>query len=167
LNQTFVLNGTARTLVGIMPPRFGWYDADLWIPKTLHSGLTTGFAGLPERWFVLGRLKPGVSMSQASADLTGEANRLAKIHPQDYPAQFQVFVAQLGHSVSGQLEPTLYTVLVGVGLLLLIGCVNVANFMLARATSREREFALRAVLGAGHARLVRSYWRSVERRSAY
>lgn len=155
LNQTFVLNGTARTLVGIMPPRFGWYDADLWIPKTPHPGLTTGFAGLPERWFILGRLKPGVSMPQASADLTGVANRLAKIHPQDYPAQFQVFVAQIGHSVAGQLEPTLYTVLVGVGLLLVIGCVNVANLMLARATSREKEFALRAVLGAGHARLVR------------
>ncbi len=71
LNKVFVLNGTARTLVGIMPPRFGWYDADLWIPKTPHPGMSTGFAGLPERWFILARLKPGVSMAQASADLTG------------------------------------------------------------------------------------------------
>ncbi|HEY3624718.1 MAG TPA: ABC transporter permease, partial [Terracidiphilus sp.] len=155
LNKTFVLNGTARTLVGIMPPRFGWYDADLWIPKTPHPGMSPGFAGLPERWFMLGRLKPGVSMAQASADLTSVVNRLAKIHPQDYPAQFQVFVAQIGHSVAGQLEPTLYIVLAAVGLLLLIGCVNVANLVLARATSREKEFALRAVLGAGQARLVR------------
>jgi predicted permease len=155
LNKVFVLNGTARTLVGIMPPRFGWYDADLWIPKTPHPGMTMGFAGLPERWFMLGRLKPGVSMAQASEDLTGIANRLAKIRPQDYPPQFQMFVAQIGHSVVGHFESTLYTVLVAVGLLLLIGCVNVANLMLARATSREKEFALRAVLGAGQARLVR------------
>ena len=155
LNKVFVLNGTARTLVGIMPPRFGWYDADLFIPKTPHPGLSTGFAGLPERWFILGRSKPGVSMAQASADLTGIVNRLAKMRPQDYPAQFQVVVMQIGHSVTGHIEATLYIVLVAVGLLLLIGCVNVANLMLARATSREKEFALRAVLGAGQARLVR------------
>jgi putative ABC transport system permease protein len=155
LNKTFVLNGTARTLVGIMPPRFGWYDADLWIPKTPHPGISTAFAGLPERWFVLARLKPGVSMAQAEADLTAVVKRLAKLRPQDYPAQFQVLIAQIGHSVVGHFESTLYTVLVAVGLLLLIGCVNVANLMLARATSREKEFALRAVLGAGRARLVR------------
>jgi predicted permease len=155
LNKIFVLNGTARTLVGIMPPRFGWYDADLWIPKTPHPGISTGFAGLPERWFVLARLRPGVSTAQAGEDLTAVVNRLAKLRPQDYPAQFQVFVMQMGHSVTGHFESTLYTVLVAVGLLLLIGCVNVANLMLARATAREKEFTLRAVLGAGRARLVR------------
>jgi putative ABC transport system permease protein len=155
LNQTFVLNGTARTLIGIMPPRFGWYDADLWIPKTPHAGISTAFAGLPEQWFILGRLKPGVSTAQAAEDLSVIADHQAKIHPQDYPPQFQVFITRIGHSVTGQFESPLYTVLVAVALLLLIGCVNVANLMLARATSREKEFALRAVLGAGRARLMR------------
>ncbi len=155
LNKVFVLNGTARTLVGIMPPRFGWYDADLWIPKTPHPGATVGFAGLPERWFLLGRLKRGVTVEQASADLTGILNPMARLRPQDYPAQFQLLAVPFGHSGGQHLESTLYTVLAAVGLLLLIACVNVANLMLARATSRDKEFALRAVLGAGQARLMR------------
>ena len=155
LKKVFVLNGTARTLVGIMPARFGWYDADVWIPKTPHPGMSIGFAGMPERWFILGRLKHGVSVAQASTDLTGIINPLAKLRPQDYPTQFQLFAVPFGHSGGEHLESTLYTVLTAVGLLLLIACVNVANLMLARATAREKEFALRAVLGAGQARLIR------------
>ena len=155
LNKTFVLNGTARTLVGIMPPRFGWYEADVLIPEMPIRGVSTGYGGLPARWFLLGRLKPGVTKTQAAADATVIVNHLARISPQNYPAHFQVLVKQLGDTVVGRFEATLYTMLAAVGLLLLIGCGNVANLMLARATSREKEFALRAVLGAGRARLVR------------
>jgi putative ABC transport system permease protein len=155
LNKNFVLNGTARTLIGIMPPRFAWYGADVLIPETPVRGVTTGYAGLPARWFLLGRLKPGVSKNQAVADATVIVNHLAKINPQDYPTHFQMQVRKLGDTVVGRFESTLYTILAAVGLLLLIGCGNVANLMLARATSREKEFALRAVLGAGRARLVR------------
>jgi len=154
LNTTFVLNGTARTLVGIMPPRFGWYDADVWTPeKPTRDG--KGFAESAEIWFLLGRLKPGVSSRQAQADFTVIADRLAKIHPQDYPAHFSVQMRKLGDTVVGRFQATLYTVLAAVGLLLLIACSNVANLMLARATTREKEFALRTVLGAGRMRLLR------------
>ena len=154
LNRTFVLNGTPRTLVGIMPPRFAWYDADLYIPVKLMRGAQAGGAGFPD-WFFVGRLKPGVSNPQAQADLTVIAKRMATIQPTDYPAQFSVQIRHLGDSVIGRFQETLYTVLAAVGLLLLIACSNVANLMLARATTREKEFALRAALGAKRARLFR------------
>jgi putative ABC transport system permease protein len=152
LNTTLVLNGTARTLVGIMPSRFGWYDAEVYIPEKLTRNATGG--SFPS-WFLVGRLKPGVSQQQAEADLTVIARRLAKTYPQSYPAEFSVLVRQIGDTVIGRFEATLYTVLAAVGLLLLIACSNVANLMLARATTREKEFALRAALGAGRRRLVR------------
>src|SRR5262249_14463048 len=148
LNQTAVLNAVPRTLVGIMPPRFGWYGAGVYLPEALRRGA----AG---RCFFLGRLKPGVSMEQAVAELTVIARRLAARHPQEFPRQLGVYVAKLGESVIERIRPTLYTVLAAVGLLLLIACSNVANLLLTRATVREKELTLRTVLGAGPTRIVR------------
>jgi putative ABC transport system permease protein len=155
VNKTFVLNGTQRTLIGIMPPRFGWGDADMWIPQTPSRSAAQERNGFPVFWFLLGHLKPGVSIRQAESDLTVVAKNLSTVYPKDYPKKFSVHIETLTDLVVGRFRTTLYIVLAAVGLLLLIGCGNVANLLLARATTREKEFAIRAALGAGRWRIIR------------
>ena len=152
LNKEFILNGTARTLVGVMPPRFGWYEADILIPE---KPVREADPNAAPSWFMIGRIRRGVSKSQAETDLGLVANAIAKDHAKDFPSHFTVQLVMLGEGVIGRFSATLYTVLAAVGLLLLIACSNVANLMLARAMTREAEIALRSALGAGRGRLIR------------
>jgi predicted permease len=152
LGRTFVLNGKPRTLVGIMPPRFTWWASDLWIPSPLDRSDPEA----RQRGFVLhAHLKPGITLQQAEADLTVIAHRLERVYPKDYPKKYTIQVETLADSVVGRFKTVLYTLLGAVGLLLLIACSNVANMLLARASAREKEMAVRASLGAGRWRLIR------------
>ena len=152
LGRTFVLNGVTTTLVGIMPPRFTKLAADLWRPVRLDRGN----AQMSRQYFMFqARLKPGVTFQQAAADMDVIAHRLAATYPDNYPKQFTVNAVSWVDSIVGEFKTTLFTLAAAVGLLLLIACSNVANMLLARATAREKEMAVRVSLGATRWRLVR------------
>jgi predicted permease len=149
LGRTFVLNGKPATLVGIMPKRFTKRGAEVWVVADIDRTDKNRF------WVFQAKLKPGVSRKQAEAALMPIAQSWAKDHPKDYPKRFRVDVTSYVESIVGSFKKTLLMLGVAVGLLLLIACVNVANMLLARATARDREMAIRAALGASRWRVVR------------
>jgi putative ABC transport system permease protein len=105
-------------------------------------------------WFQA-RLKPGLTMQQAQADAEVVARRLAEVYPDNYPEKFNVEIISWIDSIVGQFRTALYTLGAAVGLLLLIACGNVANMLLARASTREKEMAVRSALGARQWQLIR------------
>ncbi len=151
LGATFLLNDKPRTLVGIMPPRFNAYGGDIWLPFVLSPG-----ADHPGTTSIMALLKPGVTMQTAAADLDVIEHRFLKADPSAAnPEQFAIVTQTLLDSLLGNFRKTLYALLAAVLLLLLVACSNVANLLLARATVREREMALRASMGATRGRLIR------------
>jgi putative ABC transport system permease protein len=152
LGRTILLNGEARIVIGVMPPRFTWHAADVWLPKPIERGASD--PRIPFRNFQA-RLKPGITLREAEAQLNVIAARRAREHPAEYPDNFQMQVVNVIAFTVGGFSRVLYTTLAAVALLLLIACCNVANMLLARATTREREMTVRAALGAGRGRIIR------------
>ena len=153
LGRTMVLNGEAWTVVGVMPPRFEWNIADLWLPAALERNAdprtSRGFRAFQAH------LRPGVSAQEAEAQLNVIAARRAAEHPNDYPPNYRFQVIKVIDWVVRDFRGVLYTLFGAVSLLLIIACCNVANMLLARATVREREFGIRVAIGASRARIVR------------
>ncbi len=148
LNTSFTLNGKPTTLVGIMPQRFNAFRANFWLPMSDGQDDAS----------IMGRLRPGVSVQTAGADLDAIAHRLQKVNsggPFPLPDKFAIVTQTLLESLIGGFKRTLYWLLAAVLLLLLIACSNVANLLLSRAIAREREMAMRATLGASRSRLTR------------
>ncbi|MBV8572522.1 MAG: ABC transporter permease [Acidobacteriaceae bacterium] len=152
IGKSFTLDDRPRTLIGIMPKRFAFWGADLWILTTINRADTDPTA---DYFFFLGHLKPGLTPATAQPELRILMQHLAKVYPKNYPKKFDVRVITLADNVVGKFRQTLFTALGAVGLLLLIGCANVANLLLAKATGREKEFAVRSTLGAGSWRIAR------------
>jgi putative ABC transport system permease protein len=157
LGRTLVLNRQPTTVIGVMPPRFCWgaADIDMWLPVDFSAASD---ASQPQYVLLVGHLRPGVSLKQAAAEVAVLSKGFAALYPKDHPKGVSFSVQNLADAAVGPEPHRIFYVLLGaVGLLFGIACVNVANLLLARGTSRETEIAIRASLGAGRLRLVRQF----------
>ena len=161
VGKTFKMNDRVHTVVGILPPVPQYPDEnDVYMPTSacpFRSSKAMIESRRSRMLTVFGRLKTGVSLAQAQADLNGVADNIVHANPDIYPAaaNYSIRSAALQDELTSNARPTMLVLLAASGFVLLIACANVANLNLARMVRRERELAIRAAMGAGRARVFR------------
>jgi len=148
------IDNKPASVVGVLPPGFGFPEkSDIWLPKEIYENEPSRTG---HNWSGIARLRDEVSLNEARAELSGIAARLKQQYGED-TAMVAVAVVPLREAMTSDVRPALILLLGASGFLLLIACANVTNLMLAQATSRERELAIRAALGADRSRLMRQF----------
>jgi putative ABC transport system permease protein len=154
VGRKLIIDGSPRAVVGVMPQDFHYpsRNVSLWVPMVPQEMSDPDVTNT--YWYVLARLRPGVTQKQAQAEMTGVASRLRQAHPAELE-QTGFAVDRLRDEFSRQSRLLLLALCGAAGCVLLIACANLANLLLARALVRRRELLVRSALGAGRERLVR------------
>jgi len=154
--KSMTLNGTNYTIIGVIPAGFTFYgrDRDVYTPIGQWTDPNFRDRRVDVSSHGIGRLKPGVTLSQAKADMDALAKNQAAAYPEADKA-VGIALVSMKEDIVGNVQPFLIVLLAAVGFLLLIACANVANLLLARCMARSHEFAIRAAMGASHVRVIR------------
>ena len=157
VGRTVNLSGTSYEVIGVMPPEFVFPgNPALWEPLAPSATLSRGETPRGDRRLgVIGRLAPNVTLARALDEVRSVARDLAREYPETNREWGANVTSLEDWLIGAELRTRVHVLLVAVGLLLAMGCVNVANLLLARATARQREMSVRAALGAGRGRIVR------------